>query len=208
MFVMRECKPIELERVYYERNVELGIDPYCHECISHVARADGYVVIRRDGFYKLHRWVWWKTTGERPEVVMHLCDNRICSNPAHLCAGTPLTNARDSCVKGRKGATPVVVQMIRSLYFEGASHSALQDFFKLSKATIYRVVKGIYYPDIAGASSRSGHARFRKLSAAQVRELRSLKKEGLTYRELGNLFGVSHTIIFHAVHENTYKDVL
>ena len=103
--------PIKHELVFKSRNVELGIDPYCHECTSHKARhLFGYVMVKRDGFRQMHRWLWWQETGEKPEVVMHLCDNPSCINIAHLKAGTFAENNHDMSVKGRApGALPVEI---------------------------------------------------------------------------------------------------
>jgi hypothetical protein len=81
-------KPLVLEDVFYQRNVALGLDPYCHECTSHSHNLYGYTVVNWDGFQRLHRWVYWKETGETPEVVMHLCDNTGCNNIHHLRGGT------------------------------------------------------------------------------------------------------------------------
>lgn len=94
-------RPIEYKKVYYQRNVELGIDPYCHECTSHAKDDSGYITLVRDGFYRMHRWIYWLKTKQRPEVVMHLCDNRVCINLAHLKAGTVALNNRDMDSKNR-----------------------------------------------------------------------------------------------------------
>jgi len=48
-----------------------------------------------------HRLVHYIITGEWPEVVMHVCDNPGCVNPAHLRGGTIADNNRDMMQKGR-----------------------------------------------------------------------------------------------------------
>lgn len=89
------------------------------------------------------------STGEWPELVMHLCDNPPCCNPAHLRSGTAKENIIDAALKGRmargnrNGAhlhpervprgeqhgqsklTADEVQAIRRLYSQGSSYSML-----------------------------------------------------------------------------------
>ena len=75
----------------------------CYECTSHSLDKCGYPRTMREGFRRLHRWVHWKNTGERPEEVMHTCDNPKCINPKHLKSGTHLLNMQDMNSKGRHG---------------------------------------------------------------------------------------------------------
>lgn len=46
------------------------------------ATMDGYGYIK--GGTKVHRAVYELTTGRRPEVLHHTCENRLCCNPNHL----------------------------------------------------------------------------------------------------------------------------
>lgn len=79
------AKTIVCQKVYYETNEDLGLDPFCYECISHKSRArKGYIHCQRNGFQFMHKWVYWNATGETPEVVKHLCYNPGCLNLAHL----------------------------------------------------------------------------------------------------------------------------
>jgi hypothetical protein len=36
------------------------------------------------------------------KYICHHCDNHLCCNPSHLYAGTPLENARDTTIRGRR----------------------------------------------------------------------------------------------------------
>jgi hypothetical protein len=85
---------------------------------SHVDRSDpvacwpyralgnekGYVHIRLGGKDRLaHRFAFEAVKGPIPagQVILHLCDNPSCVNPAHLRAGTHRENMRDKETKGR-----------------------------------------------------------------------------------------------------------
>jgi hypothetical protein len=78
-------KPIIYKEVYYDINEDMGLEPNCHECTSHISRTPlGQVRCNRDGFRLLHKWVYWNTTGETPAVVKQVCENLTCINPAHM----------------------------------------------------------------------------------------------------------------------------
>jgi len=73
------------------------------------AQAAGYGRIKiGTRLHSAHRAVYVAING-RPDkgegyhgnVVMHVCDNRLCCNPAHLVLGTQQQNAKDMADKGR-----------------------------------------------------------------------------------------------------------
>jgi len=57
----------------------------------------------KNGRIKVHRLSWEISKGPIPKgkVVMHICDNPNCVNPAHLRIGTQKDNIRDRSSKGR-----------------------------------------------------------------------------------------------------------
>lgn len=64
---------------------------------------------RGSGKILAHRAAWEVTHGPIPSgegfhgtIVMHMCDNRLCCNPAHLKLGTQADNVRDMDAKGRR----------------------------------------------------------------------------------------------------------
>lgn len=55
-------------------------------------------------YVRSHRYRFIADHGYEPEVVLHLCDNPSCVNPAHLTGGTQLDNIRDRDEKKRHWA--------------------------------------------------------------------------------------------------------
>ena len=159
-------RALSWDRVFYQRNVDLGLEPYCFECTSHSAKDSlGYIRIGRDGFYLLHRWVWWRATGEVPEVVLHKCDNPSCINLQHLASGSHKSNAQDRAVKNR-GNRPFgnsfsagrtdkrvlsasSIKEIRALHAKGLSNIKVAKMFLVDTSTIQRIVTGKTYKDVS-----------------------------------------------------------
>lgn len=101
--------------------------------------------------WRAHKLAYFLTTGSVPEgmaemaaVIMHLCDVKICVNPAHLKAGTQQENMADMVRKGRKPSklTPAEVTEIRHLHRHGHERGDLATKFGVDKHTIYMIVTG------------------------------------------------------------------
>ena len=151
-------KEIKYSKVYYQRNVDLGIDPECYECTSHATNrgksdaVEGYPILRRKGkTWLMHRYLFHECTGENPEVVMHLCDNRKCININHLKAGTNAENMKDMSVKGRstigeKSArsklTEEEIKSIKIKLAQGQQKEAISKEYDISTSQIRRIELG------------------------------------------------------------------
>lgn len=81
------------------------------------------------------------------ELVMHVCDLKLCCNPRHLQAGTKQTNAVDAVVKGRPmGAsrtriTPDIVQSVRERHVSGETIAGLHRATGLARPTVTKIVR-------------------------------------------------------------------
>ena len=77
----------------------------CRVCTSH-RRINGYPYFIREGKRQfVSRYIFDKYRGEIPKglLVLHLCDNPGCVNPAHLYIGTNQDNTNDMIARGRAG---------------------------------------------------------------------------------------------------------
>lgn len=110
-----------------------------------------------------HRWSWMLHHGQPiPDglVVMHLCDNPRCVNPAHLSIGTQLDNVRDQIARGRSrrctGSSHALstltaddVATIRRRSAGGEMRVTLAREFKVSATTIWRIANHRSYKETA-----------------------------------------------------------
>lgn len=106
--------------------------------------------------YQAHRVSYYFNTGKDPKglCILHSCDNPICVNPLHLTAGTQIENLADMRARGR-GHTPVAasgekqhlsklkakdIPEIRLQYRDGSTYSVIAEKYKVTFATIAKVV--------------------------------------------------------------------
>lgn len=142
-----KAREIQYLKVFYQRNVDLGIDSECHECTSHSVDSVGYITCQREGFSRMHQWMHYQKTGERPLVVMHTCDNRKCINPSHLMGGDFSANAKDRDNKGRHvdnagenhGRSKLTKKRVQEIVFSGLSNKELSDLHGVDRSIISRV---------------------------------------------------------------------
>jgi len=145
-------RDITYNKVCYDINEDVGLDPYCWECTSHRTRAhNGTIGCNRDGFRFLHRWVYWKEFGEIPDVVEHSCGNKSCVNPAHL-VGMTVAEAKKLRLPAAYGRPP---KPYGSMYRTSISPEKLavmrkmlaagDDYLTIGRklAVAYRIVRGV-----------------------------------------------------------------
>lgn len=119
---------------------------------------------------KPHRLSYYKTSGEYPELVRHICDNRACVNPDHLDKGSHQQNNLDQSREFRKQFE------YWWLRYEGDVRKLTEHFgFKANCSTgsisIYEWEKKLglreTYPDILAIRAQRAHpqyhTRFNKL---------------------------------------------
>jgi hypothetical protein len=122
------------------------------------AKTNGYgrIKVRGENIYA-HREVLRLELGEAPEVVMHICDNPVCINPAHLKAGTHKENTVDMITKRRnvRGSrvhtaklTAVDVRAIRAARAVGVSGLVLAKRYGVAHTVIYAISNRKIWKDV------------------------------------------------------------
>ena len=142
---------IEFDEEKYWNNVKTTAPS---ECWRWQARTDhdGYGIYYDLGkHHRAHRVAYLIKTGNSPEVVMHLCDEPACCNPAHLAGGSQRENMRDRNRKdrqakgsrnGRAKLCAEEVEEIRKRYeSEATSYRKLGDAYGLDHTTIGAIIR-------------------------------------------------------------------
>lgn len=114
----------------------------CHICTSHAKTRKGYIKMNRDGFCEMHRWIYWKATGERPEVVMHVCNNPSCINIDHLKAGTQKDNMRHMAMSGNQMQQKLTPEQALIIFKDPRKQKEIAEEYGLHKTTISAIKRG------------------------------------------------------------------
>lgn len=202
------------------RKVSKKGDADCWEWQANLS-AGRYGSIKVGGKYgkdlKAHRvvaiWQGWDIAGR---VVMHICDNTKCVNPAHLLVGTQYDNIQDMLRKGRNnhasGERNVNARLsnnfvltIRKHFAEGLTVSEVADKYNLPHLLIYNIAVRKTYKNIGidieyPIPSRTGYRRKSDVSddvtAAEVRKyFRKAQSFVLTAEHFGiNVSSISNIV--------------
>lgn len=110
--------------------------------------------------YMAHRlsFLLFKGINPKENFVCHSCDNPRCVNPDHLWLGTAMENNRDTQIKNRTSRgernsqaklSSDQVRAIRAMRAKGVTESQTATHFGVSKITVSRVCRRIYWKHVA-----------------------------------------------------------
>lgn len=114
----------------------------------------------RKNLISAYRFSWILHNGKIPNglLVLHKCNNRICSNPKHLYLGNNKDNAQDKIKAGNSGygkrnyKTAKLdiekVKKIKDLLLRGISFSKIANMFDISSGAIQKIKENKTWRDV------------------------------------------------------------
>lgn len=110
---------------------------------------------------RVHRFALEQALG-RPlkGIVMHICDNPTCFNPAHLREGTPKENSLDMVLKERsafgerQGLSKLDLKKVREILKSKVASETLGPRYGVSGSTIRAVRRGAVWSKALRAKDR------------------------------------------------------
>lgn len=201
-------------------------DDECWPWMGHLNNK-GYGMIRlgsaNRGKVLAHRLSYELAKGKIPEgsVIMHMCDNPACVNPAHLSVGTQKQNMLDKVAKGRdrngsrRGSqigtsvlTDEQVASIRERYIAGIKMNDILSEFGVSRPTVKRIISGKTWAHLFGVmgpdleqlkACKRGSGWLpvdeAKLDISKARELKKLLSSGMSSNDVAAMFGLSRRYV-------------
>lgn len=167
--------------------------------------------------YYAHRLSYYLHYGEDPgsRFVCHSCDNPICCNPHHLWLGTNSENGNDKISKGRnpKGSThglsvlteEKVSRIAELLKDSKLTFAEIGAMYGVSVEAVSSIRAGQTWKHVTGG--RVAHNRATaKLNKAKASEIKKLLADGVSYRRIAPLYGVTPATVYDIWMGNTWKD--
>jgi hypothetical protein len=152
---MRELKLTEKQKERFWKRVDIQGKNDCWNWLGPKGqRGYGIFVITKNkkrSYFVPHRIAYTLVKGKPKHLCCHICDNKLCCNPAHIFDGTYKDNMQDAVKKGkmcntqgeknpRSKLTQGKVNRIRK-EIETSNQTALAKKYNVCISTIHNIVK-------------------------------------------------------------------
>lgn len=156
---------------------------------------DGYGFVSLAGKeWRVHRVsaaLWLDFDLQSRLLICHRCDNPPCFNPEHLFPGTPAQNTADASTKGRLLRTNTKHPRRKPCAACGKDYEPDVDHRGRSIVCSNECLRAW--------RSTTSRGRGSYFTAADVAGMRGLRASGLTFKEIGALYGVGAPTIYRQV---------
>lgn len=177
----------------------------------------GYLDIKLQGkTYKVHRLVaeFYVPNTENKPQVNHIDGNKLNNHYSNLEWVTNSENQRHAYATGlnkikapgNRALTEDQANELRERYVkEGLSTRKLADLYGISLSSVKDIIKGKYYNLEKEALTLSRDKHLRQLTMDDANKIREIYKQGgISYRAIGRMFGVDHSVVRNIVLNKTY----
>lgn len=205
-------QPIKKDVKYIEAKCKKVPESGCWIWSGSVGGQQGYgrisLIINGVTKYRyVHRHMYELTYGAIAEgaCVCHKCDVPLCCNPNHLFVGTQYDNMQDKVKKGRqlKGSThpnsDIDEDIARRILTSPLPKSEIASLYNVSYNIVDKIKEGLTWTHLKSTTVSSSNITH-KLSHAEITQIRTMRKDGATLKELAAKFNVKHTTIWYWTH--------
>lgn len=150
-------------------------------------------------------------------VIRHTCNNYYCINPKHLKLGTYKDNSQDmidagNSMKGKENPkkrklTIEIANELRELWKTGNyTYVGICSMYGISTDTLHRILANISYRNENYKRVTFKHVN-NKLSKENVQEIRKLREEGMSVKEIISRFDIGQTQFYNIINRKQWVDV-
>lgn len=190
-------------------------DNNCWICVSHLVNDGGYPMINvKQKPWRISRWSYThyyeKQIGEKGNVILHSCDNRLCINPLHLSEGTHADNVADMVNKGRQafvqgedhGFAKLTEENVISIFNSNLSRKNLAKIYNVHIDTVASIQNGRTWKHL-NLDIKKRHVRLKEEDVIFIRKNCKIANK----KEFAKMYNVSISNIERILRYDTWKEV-
>ena len=174
-----------------------------------ITNSYGYILIKKpshpfaqsSGYIKEHRLVMEVELGRyltADEIVHHINKDKSDNRPENLEVVSMAEHRRIHNIEDKIYESKYDLELIRELYLEGYSTRKIAEMIGIGKSTVgYYIRKwGISRTGLSGSVHLNNPLNERKITDHEIETINTLRKSGMTVKEIENKVGYSRNTIY------------